>query len=135
MNFVKVKDKLINLEHVSSFNILDNRVAFDFDCPVELKDKTISYYAYGDLSNIDLLNNEYIIQNFIIYNSVRINRNHITAIKFEEDKNRVIINLSHSVTSYGYGHEKRITSKFLYCDFDRIEDYNDFTMYLTDKIK
>ena len=132
MNFIKANNKFINLEHVSSINVLQKRVAFDLDCPVELDNKVISYYAYSDSDNReDFKTNNYIQCNFINKDGVYINRNHISAVTFRDDKNRIIFNLSHSITSTKHNGESRLTSKFIYFDFNTINEYNKFIIELT----
>jgi len=110
MNFIQANDKFVNLEHVSSITLLKNRLALDMDCPVEVEDKIISYYAYMDWTDkqdeTDILNHTYVKSMFIKHEKVLININHITSIKFVSDKMRIIFNLSHSTTSTNYNGKK-----------------------------
>ena len=133
MNFVQANDKLINLEHVSSINLLKDRMAFDLDSPVELDNgKIISYYAYDNYNDDKstkekvLFCNTYVHENFIRHNDTLINKNHISAVKFIDKTLRVVFNFSHSVTSVGFGGESRLTSKFIYADFKEYQDYEYF---------
>ena len=141
MKFVEFEDKNINLEHVSSITILKNKIALDMDCVAEVKDnqgqKMISYYVYCS-KQFNVTENEYVKNNFIEYNGINhiyINLDHISVIKYIKDKNRIIVNLSHSTTSAGYGREMRMTSKFIYCDFNSSDEFEDFKYYINNKIK
>lgn len=59
-----------------------------------------------------------------------INLENVTSIKFESNKNRVVINFSNSVTFYDYNTKDNIlTSEFLYLDFlsdERFKNYVDY---------
>jgi hypothetical protein len=143
MYFIQANDKLVNLEHVSSINLLGNRMALDLDTPVELDSgKIISYYAYSDYTvendasgcKANILANEYVKENFIISNNTLININHIAAIKQVDKTLRVIFNLSHSVTSTGFNNESKLTSKFIYVDFNDSSKYSEFIEYTKSKI-
>lgn len=145
MNFIQADNKLVNIETVSSINFLNNRVAFDFNAPVELDSgKIISYYAYADFNSDSerkeyiekLLQNSYIDENFIDTNTGLINLKQVTAIKFEESSQgyRVIFNLSHSVTSVGFNNQPRLTSKFIYVDFKNKDAFEDYKQNLTQKL-
>ena len=108
MNFIELEDKMVNLERVSSITILHDKIALDMDCVAEVKGtnapKLISYYMYclnPAKNSSKIFDNEYTKENFIQYENILINRNHISAIKFVNDTFRVIFNLSHSTTSYG----------------------------------
>lgn len=140
MNFIKANDKFINLEHVSSINLLDNRIAYDMDCPVELDSgKIISYYAYhdhkDDSSINELLNHPYIKENFNIHGDILVNMTQVSAIKFVEEKLRIIYNFSHSTTSAKFNREPRLTSKFIYVHFDTKDEYDKFCDKLIKTIK
>lgn len=145
MNFIQADNKLVNIETVSSINFLNNRVAFDFNTPVELDSgKIISYYAYADFNSDmgrkeyieKLLKNSYIDENFIDTNTGLINLKQVTAIKFEESSQvyRVIFNLSHSVTSVGFNNQPRLTSKFIYVDFKNKNTFEYYKQNLTQKL-
>jgi len=129
MNFIQANDKFVNLTHVSSITLLHNRLALDMNCPVEVDNKIISYYAYMDWTDkqdeTDILNNSYVQAMFIKHEKVLININHITSIKFVSEKMRIIFNLSHSTTSTNYSGKKRLTSKFIYFDCNNTKEYND----------
>jgi len=130
MIFVEADDKLVNLEHVSSINILPDKLALDLSCVAEINSngekRLISYYAYSHNNITNILNHDYVKKNFIKANGVLINKNHISVIKFVDSLKRVIFNLSHSVTSAGYNKEHRLTSKFIYADFNDLDEYNDY---------
>lgn len=136
MKFIKANDKIINLQNVSSVNFLPNRIAFDFNCPVQLDSgKLISYYAYDDKGKKeDLLKNTFVKSEFIQYSHGLINKNNICAIKYIDRQNRIVINFSHSTTSAGYDGTERITSKFMYLDFDTSIEYKNFKDYINAKI-
>jgi len=140
MNFIKANDKFINLEHVSSINMLKNRIAYDMDCPVELDSgKIISYYAYHDHDNDgaeeELLNHPYIKDNFNVHGDILVNMQQVAAIKFAPEKLRIIYNFSHSTTSLNFNREPRLTSKFVYVHFSAQEEYDDFCVVLKTTIK
>lgn len=140
MNFVKVNDKYVNLEHVSSITKLPNRLALDMDCNSEVKkdgeSKLISYYAYCDIKNAkQVLNHKYVLKNFIKAKNILINKNHITVVKFSPKKLRVIFNLSHSTTSAGYNNINRLTAKFIYADFDNQNEYDEYIKYIKNVLK
>lgn len=140
MRFIEADDKLVNLEHVSSITILTDKLALDLSCVAEIKDDTgnnrvISYYAYCHSGTKEVLENEYVLYNFLRAGNVLINKNHISVIKFIPRTKRVVFNLSHSVTSAGYNKENRLTSKFIYADFDDIDEYEEYVQQVKQFIK
>jgi len=138
MKFVKADDKLVNLEHVSSITVLPDKLALDLSCVAEIdsngEKRLISYYAYCHKNMSNILNHEYVKENFIRANKVLVNKNHISVIKFVDSSKRVIFNLSHSVTSAGYNNKPRLTSKFIYVDFDDLNKYNKYVNVVKGKI-
>lgn len=131
---------MVNLKNVSYINIAKDRrrIVFNMNYGIEIEKngeyKYISDYVYWDMIDDEnfefalkyLQLNEFIKHNFIAYASGYINRDEISSIKFAEKKKRVIFNLSHSITFVDYHGHSRITSEFVYVDFDRFKDYQNF---------
>lgn len=139
-NFININNTLLNLESVSNVNIQRkrNRVIFNLNYTIgvpksskEDQSKRISDYVYWDFSNNlelvnsveNLLNHNYIKENFIILGNSWINKNEISTVKFDQNKLRFIFNLSNSATFVDRKGDIRLTSEFVYVDFD---DYNEF---------
>jgi len=135
--FIKTNDRIINLVNVSNINIVtkQKRVVFNMNYSIEILDygrmKTISDYSYLDARDNDdfdlilssIMNNQYIIDNFISHDNGYINKNEISSIKFSDKKNRIIVNLSHPVSFTDYNNNDKITSEFVYINFTNKHDY------------
>lgn len=149
--FFHTSDKMVNLEKVSNINILGDkmRIVFNMCYPIEMETyckankrkvkKMISDYVYWDATNKDsfdymtenLYKNAYFSTNFLQgsdYNNnlSYINLNHVSSIKFCEDKARVIFNLSHSVSFIDNNGSQKITSEFVFVNH---KDVNVFRKY------
>ena len=138
MEFIQVNNKYINVKHISSITVLKDRVAFDMDTPIELDNgRLISFYAYQDIYDDDvvsnMLNQDYIVYNFIKHKNVLININHVISVKFIEKTNRIVVNLSHSLNTT-YDGKTKLSSKFLYFDSDSVEEYNKISKKLKLKL-
>jgi hypothetical protein len=103
--------------------------------------KIISDYVYWDLLPSefdnrlkDISENTYIVDNFITHDNGYINKDEISSIKFAEKKQRVIFNLSHTVSfidNYGNQH---MTSEFVYVNFNNENDYNLYIQEIKSKL-
>lgn len=148
--FFQVHDKIINLKNVSNINVLKNkkRIVFNMNYSIDIsigqQQKTISDYVYWDFLDIDSLNdnieslgnNEYFGLNYIENgNDGFININEISSIKYAKPKNRVIFNLSHPVTFIDFDKRAKITSEFVYANFNNREDYLSYIYYLKEFLK
>ena len=142
--FIETNERLVNLKNVSNINILDRspgRIIFNMNYHIDIldkkinKNKLISDYVYWDasdremfLDNLDQLEqNEYLKENFIKgLNGEFINKNLISSVKFSDDKERVIFNMSHPITFVNYKGEQKITSEFVYINCKNYNQYYDF---------
>jgi hypothetical protein len=133
--FLKTNDKIINLKNVSNINILEKRIIFNMNYSIEIfKNKFISDYVYWDALNLDDLDenlkklflNDYFNKNFFkkLDGKGFINKNEISSIKFDKNKNRVIFNLSHPVTFKDSKSIEKLTSEFVYVNCNTIDKYN-----------
>ena len=147
-SFFKTNDRLVNLHNVSNINFLNNsnRVVFNLNYHIELSTKPgtklISDYVYLDGRNSEdydfivtnIINNEFIQENFLLHPNGYININEISSVKFSDKKLRVIFNLSHPITFIDEFHFKRITSEFVYVDFDEVSEYKEFVKRVKDRL-
>jgi hypothetical protein len=143
--FLQTNERITNLKNVSDINILtkSNRIVFNLNYNIKLHGKMISDYIYWDsddakdMSNkLDYLKNDtYFKKNFIDKKDGYgyININCISSIKFNENKNRVIVNLSHTgayIDNYG---NKKITSQFIFVDLKNYDEYVKYVQYIYNK--
>ena len=141
-SFIKNNDRIINLQNVSNINIVtrDQRIVFNLNYGIEIekrgKTKVISDYVYLDTRSTDDFNNakdevqfnDYVEKHFIKHRNGYINKNEISSVKFSDKKNRVIFNLSHSITFTDYNtQEDRLTSEFVYVDFTEFSEYKSYS--------
>lgn len=137
--FIEMADKIVNLKNVSNINIIKNRnrIVFNFNYSIQIfannQEKQISDYLYADFESVEELNKaissiiktSYFKENFITHKNMMVNQNEISTIKFEEDKLRIIFNLSHNVSFYA-GNQKKITSEFVYINARTEEEFEHF---------
>lgn len=136
-SFFWANDVLVNLKNVSNINVLDTRrVVFNMNYTIEMKTrndkKLISDYVYWDAKDTDdldknlsnLYSNEYIKQYFLSIEgqSILINKNEISSVKFMGRQNRIIFNLSHPVTFKNHD-GKSLTSEFVYINCKLNEEF------------
>ena len=150
--FVKTnKNILVNLSNVSNVNIVKKkeqnfyRIIFNMNYCIEIsKNKFVSDYVYWDFTNIEsfkdaflkIKSDEYLANTFLKQpkNSGFINIDEISSIKYLEDKLRIIFNLSHPVT-FNYHGETKLTSEFIYLNFNNIEDFKEYSTYIDEELK
>lgn len=134
MFFKTDNNKSLNLKKVSNVNIVKNRIVFNMNYSVDINNsRLISDYVYWDSNDAYGLNskikqlsqNKYFIENFITkpFQDGFINMNEISSVKFEDNKFRVIFNLSHPVTFTDYNGKNKITSEFVYADCRNNAEY------------
>lgn len=142
--FIDLSDRHINLLNVSNINLLNDkmRIVFNMNYSINIEinhyDKKISDYVYWDAFNVNefednlrcLLQSEYFKSNFIEHTNGYINLNEISSIKYLARKNRVIFNLSHPVTFKDFDGKNKITSEFVYVNFNKDEDYDNYVKYV-----
>jgi hypothetical protein len=148
--FFQVNDKIINLKNVSNINVLKNkkRIIFNMNYSIDIsvgkQQKTISDYVYWDCVDLNSLNDnitsligcKYFYSNFIENgHGGFINTQEISSIKFVKSKKRVIFNLSHPVTFIDSDQKAKITSEFVYCNFNNTEEYSSYVYYLQEALK
>lgn len=145
--FLQTNDRIVSLKNVSNINInaRNNRIIFNMNYNIEIEKnqeyKIISDYVYWDLlpsqfddTLVNLSSHEYITDNFIPHNNGYINKDEISSIKFAEKKQRVIFNLSHTVSfidNYGNQH---MTSEFVYVNFKTDDEYNSYVQEIKSKL-
>lgn len=123
------KPEIINLKNVSNINILNsNRIVFNMNYSVKIlnNNKIISDYSYWDSGSTEehddniesILQNTYVQNNFLVYNSAMINVHEISTVKFDDFKNRIIFNLSHPVSFNGTKPDDT-TSEFVYVNLEK----------------
>ena len=144
MKCFEIRNQIINLDHVSRiaydkdnlriiFN-LDYGVEIDVNSPINGKKikKLITDYIYINFdsedefySNINKLD-EALLR---VFNFIRkpasgngyINLNRVSSVKFDNSKNRIIFNFANSIDFMNHNirnSQFKITSEFIYCDFD-----------------
>lgn len=141
--YVIAGDQMVNLQNVSSVKVIEEelRIVFNMNYPIALKVggtlKKISDYVYWDCSGSeelafslsDILVSEYFRENFLTQiGNCFVNKNEIGSIKLDNDKMRIIFNLSHPVAFRGQN--ARCTSEFVYVDCKDQEEYKLYVDYL-----
>jgi hypothetical protein len=143
--FINANNSLVNLEKVSNVNIIEgkNRIVFNMNYSIEMKrgfgTKMISDYVYWDASSTaefqeikkELYKNSYFSMNFLQgseYNGSisYINLNEISSVKVNDDRKRIIFNLSHSVTFKDTNKDERLTSAFVFVDFRNADQFKQY---------
>lgn len=143
--FIETPQESVNLKNVSNINIIhkSKRIVFNMNYGISIKDrmgeKIISDYVYWDSNNekqfqknLDLLYTKIKEHGNFIPKPERetsgyINIDEISSIKFNTHKNRVIFNLSHTVSISNHRNERALSSEFVYVDFDNIGDAFEYT--------
>ena len=135
--FIKNKNKLVNLDSVTSVVIEGTKVIFNLDYGISLRnvnEKIIADYVYFFYDSVEEVQEVIKIVSKVFLNSQTssvsnryINPNKISFIKFEEfdkqdnEKNRIIVNFNVSVSFNGINDVK--TSDSIYLDYNRKADY------------
>lgn len=144
-NFYKANDQLVvNLDHVSSisFDEKNSRIIFNLDYSVQLDineegsryKKTISDYIYFNSDNFEkdasklteFLGDSSFIRKPSDLNkkfASLINLDKVSSIKLDDERLRIILNMTNSVSFKGNNGYK-LTGEFIYCDFNNPDDYN-----------
>ncbi len=149
--FLKVNDKIVNLNNVGDVNILlnRNRIVFNMNCSVVIDDyngdeKQISDYVYWDGEDDEefenmlhiLRENSLIQENFIEYYNGYVNLSEISSIKYLPLRYRIIFNLSNNITFYDKEKKKnKITTKYIFIDCKSENEYQVFKYNLENKIE
>lgn len=146
--FVQFNNQLINLENVSNINFLakSKRIVMNMNYSINTgkPDKLISDYIYLDFDAVSeyeeaktyILGVGYICDNFI-HKGLKdglINIKSISSVKFDEDRLRVIFNLSHSSSIKNKQNKPIVTSDFVFVDFDDLYDYNTYVDFVIDVV-
>lgn len=148
-SFIQLDNMLVNLQNVCNINIKNDsykkRIIFNMNYNIEINTnnglKMISDYVYWDShsethivdSVEELYNNDYFVNNFIHQGSPKkgyININEISSIKYSPHKNRVIFNLSHPISFVDYDKSVKVTSEFIFVDFNTTNELNDYVEYI-----
>jgi len=135
--FIKNKNKLVNLDSVTSVVIEGTKVIFNLDYGISLRnanEKIIADYVYFFYDSVEEVQEVIKIVSKVFLNSQTssvsnryINPNKISFIKFEEfdkqdnEKNRIIVNFNVSVSFNGINDVK--TSDSIYLDYSCKADY------------
>lgn len=137
--------KTLNLEHVSNFGFLKDKIVFNMDYSVTLKSYKnnnkviISDYVYWIPNSFEELieMKALILESTIFSESSKlrwiqcsndpefkqriVNMDCVSSIKFDDERRKVIFNLSHTVT-FGTG----LTSEFVFYKFRTQEEYTHY---------
>ncbi len=150
--FLRTNDRIINLQNVSNINVLkdSNRIIFNMNYNIEIayfdkvqrkeKTKFISDYVYWDANSFEemsenlkeLQSMKYFDKTFINQTAGNgfINKNEISSVKFSDRKLRVIFNLSHPITFTDFDGKEKITSEFVYVNFNDQNHYASYVNYV-----
>lgn len=162
--FIETPDHIVNLANVSNINVLRDtfRIVFNMNYFIDLGTqsglKRISDYVYWDaksedefLDHLDYLkHNSFFDNNFLDHpNSAYVNKNEISSVKFDDNKFRVIFNLSHPVTfkkhqrppkSWGTvappapQETSKCTSEFVYANCANHHHYQAYSRYIKEAL-
>jgi len=131
IKFVKnSKEMIVNFENVSSICNDDerNKIIINYNYNVKLKDKLIPDYLYINYETEEekeaILDKVKIITSSWIRNKDRfVNPKMVSSIKFDDERNRIIVNLNYTITAKNSRNESILTSDFLYIDFETEDLY------------
>lgn len=120
-SFIQIGEYSINLKNVGSFKTESNRLIFNMTySTVTRAGYKADFIFIDDYCNEDvgkIFENLYFAENFIkIFNGssdVYVNKNAIGSFKFEEDKQRYIINFS-TVHTYDFQGKQKVMAEFMY---------------------
>lgn len=142
MVFIKQNGTYINLEAVSSVNILEDKIVFNMDLSISKKDiGLMSYYYYIEKDNIEFMESRYFKENFVkITGQDRvfyINKNKILSVKADYKANKIIIFFKNPVSKRILKDFKDIEKDFLIPEFMYIsqEPNTDLDKVLKDFLK
>lgn len=143
--FIKIQDSYVNLEHISNVNPLEhrNRIVYNFSYPIIItvrgKPKIVSEYIYDDYDSTisfesalsAVYNNQYIQKNFITQGPKQglINKSKISSFKVQEDKLRVIFNMSHSI-EIDTRNGQTVQPEFIYINLNSKQEFDQYIEYL-----
>jgi hypothetical protein len=137
--FIKFKnERVVNLDNVSTIKIVNGsngdykRVIFNLDYGITIsKNKIIPDYVYWnviDESEFDTIQDIFNVtleDNWInISDTEIININKVSSIVERPSENRVIFNFNFSISQPSM--QNRLTSSFVFVDFDSENEYEDF---------
>lgn len=148
MKCFEIKNQIINLDHVSSiaYDVENFRIIFNLDYGVEIDvdsgmgkkvKKLITDYIYVNFDSMESYSAASVKLNSVISeipNFIKkpasgngyINLNRVSSVKFDDSKNRIIFNFANSIDFMNHNAQKarfKITSEFIYCDFDNKTSY------------
>lgn len=119
------KDMIINFENVSSiYNDKErNKIIINFNYSIKLKNKIIPDYLYINYETVEeeknILDKIQLITNNWIKNRDRfVNPKMISSIKFDDKRNRIIVNLNYTISAKDNEGNMILTSDFSYIDFE-----------------
>jgi len=119
------KDMIINFENVSSiYNDKErNKIIINFNYSIKLKNKIIPDYLYINYETSEeeknILDKIQLITNSWIKNRDRfVNPKMISSIKFDDKRNRIIVNLNYTISAKDNEGNMILTSDFSYIDFE-----------------
>ena len=149
MRCFEIKNQIINLDHVSSitYDVENFRIIFNLDYCVEIDvdsgkgkkiKKLITDYIYVNFDSMESYSAASVklnstiseIPNFIkkpASGNGYINLNRVSSVKFDNSKNRIIFNFANSIDFMNHNSQNaryKITSEFIYCDFDDQNKYD-----------
>ena len=139
---IAYENKIVNMDSVTNVVVEENKLIFNLDYSVSLDsnpDKIIADYVYMNFINISEYNDilekigtlgwldsefgNYDFNDNYRANNRIVNPKMISFVKFEERKQRIILNLRTSVSRNKNVHEK--TSAFVFFDHIKKDDYLD----------
>ena len=119
------KDMIINFENVSSiYNDKErNKIIINFNYSIKLKNKIIPDYLYINYETSEeeknILDKIQLITNNWIKNRDRfVNPKMVSSIKFDDKRNRIIVNLNYTISAKDNEGNMILTSDFSYIDFE-----------------
>ena len=124
------KEMIVNFDNVSSiFNDEErNKIVINFNYAIKIKNKIIPDYLYINYETKEqaeeMLAKIKIITSSWIKNKDRfVNPKMVSSIKFDDERNRIILNLNYSITAKDANGNEILTSDFSYINFETKELY------------
>lgn len=133
---LKLNDNIIiNLDNVNSVVEIENknRIVFNFNYPVTVikgdeklqRSDYVYYDDYRKFTTLEALHETFANAGFVNFGNKWINLKNVAFIKFDANRNRIIINFNSSISFKNKNNEMQLTSDFIYIDSKNISDYEE----------
>lgn len=138
--YIEINNTFVNLSNISTIIFLkdQNRIVLNYSHGIELKktNKIISDYIYMNFDSACAYNdgirtlseNQFIANRFLKHQNGMLNKSKISSFKIENEKRRIIFNMSHGITIVNKTKENVLASEFVYVALP--SDYTEYVNYV-----